>query len=107
MHQLSHPRSPYAVSKVAAHWYAVNYREAYGMFIACGILFNHESPASRRNLRHAWKIYSAAAARISLGLQDKLYLGNLEARQRLGLSPGITSKLHVDDAAGGSAPTIT
>ncbi|HEY8091908.1 MAG TPA: GDP-mannose 4,6-dehydratase, partial [Polyangiaceae bacterium] len=60
-----HPRSPYAVSKVAAHWYSVNYREAYGMFIANGILFNHESP--RRGETFVTRKITRAAARIKLG----------------------------------------
>lgn len=72
-----YPRSPYAVSKVAAHWYAVNYREAYGLFIANGILFNHESP--RRGETFVTRKITRALARIKLGLQSRLYLGNLEA----------------------------
>ncbi len=72
-----HPRSPYGVSKVAAHWYAVNYRESYGLFICNGILFNHESP--RRGETFVTRKVTRAAARIKHGLQDKLYLGNLEA----------------------------
>jgi GDPmannose 4,6-dehydratase len=72
-----HPRSPYGVSKVAAHWYAVNYREAYGLFICNGILFNHESP--RRGETFVTRKVTRAAARIRHGLQDKLYLGNLDA----------------------------
>jgi GDPmannose 4,6-dehydratase len=72
-----HPRSPYGVSKVAAHWYAVNYRESYGLFICNGILFNHESP--RRGETFVTRKVTRAAARIKHGLQDKLYLGNLDA----------------------------
>jgi GDPmannose 4,6-dehydratase len=79
-----HPRSPYAVSKVAAHWYAVNYREAYGMFVASGILFNHESP--RRGETFVSRKVTRAAARIKLGLQDKLYMGNLEAKRDWGFA---------------------
>jgi GDPmannose 4,6-dehydratase len=79
-----HPRSPYAVSKVAAHWYAVNYRESYGMFIANGILFNHESP--RRGQTFVTRKITRAAARIELGLQDKLYLGNLDAKRDWGFA---------------------
>jgi GDPmannose 4,6-dehydratase len=71
------PRSPYAVSKVAAHWFAVNYREAYDLFICNGILFNHESP--RRGETFVSRKITRAASRISLGLQGKLYLGNLDA----------------------------
>ncbi len=77
-----YPRSPYAASKVAAYWYAVNYREAYGMFICNGILFNHESP--RRGETFVTRKITRAATRIKLGLQDKLYLGNLDARRDWG-----------------------
>ncbi len=79
-----HPRSPYAVSKVAAFWYSVNYREAYGMFVSNGILFNHESP--RRGETFVTRKITRAAARIKLGLQDKLYLGNLEAKRDWGFA---------------------
>ena len=78
------PRSPYAVSKVAAHWYGRNYREAYGMFIANGILFNHESP--RRGETFVTRKISRAVGRIKLGLQDRLYLGNLDARRDWGFT---------------------
>ena len=71
------PRSPYAVSKVAAHWFAANYREAYDLFVCNGILFNHESP--RRGETFVSRKVTRAATRISLGLQDRLYLGNLDA----------------------------
>jgi GDPmannose 4,6-dehydratase len=77
-----YPRSPYAVSKVAAHWYAVNYREAYGLFIANGILFNHES--ERRGETFVTRKITRALARIKLGLQQKLFLGNLDARRDWG-----------------------
>jgi GDPmannose 4,6-dehydratase len=77
-----YPRSPYAVAKVAAHWYAVNYREAYGMFICNGILFNHESP--RRGETFVTRKITRAIGRIRAGLQDKLYLGNLDARRDWG-----------------------
>jgi GDPmannose 4,6-dehydratase len=79
-----HPRSPYAASKVAAHWYAINYREAYGMFICNGILFNHESP--RRGETFVSRKVTRAAARIKLGLQEKLYMGNLEAKRDWGFA---------------------
>jgi GDPmannose 4,6-dehydratase len=79
-----HPRSPYAVSKVAAHWFARNYREAYGMFISNGILFNHESP--RRGETFVTRKITRAIGRIAEGLQDKLYLGNLEARRDWGFA---------------------
>jgi GDPmannose 4,6-dehydratase len=77
-----YPRSPYAVSKVAAHWYAVNQREAYRLFICNGILFNHESP--RRGETFVTRKITRALARIKLGLQEKLYLGNLDARRDWG-----------------------
>jgi GDPmannose 4,6-dehydratase len=77
-----YPRSPYGVSKVAAHWYAVNTREAYGLFISNGILFNHESP--RRGETFVTRKITRALGRIKLGLQDRLYLGNLDARRDWG-----------------------
>jgi GDPmannose 4,6-dehydratase len=77
-----YPRSPYAVSKVAAHWYAVNYREAYGLFVSNGILFNHES--ERRGETFVTRKITRALGRIKLGMQDKLYLGNLEAKRDWG-----------------------
>ncbi len=77
-----HPRSPYAVSKVAAHWHATNYREAYGLFICNGILFNHESP--RRGETFVTRKVTRAVGRIKAGLQEKLYLGNLRARRDWG-----------------------
>lgn len=79
-----HPRSPYAVSKVAGHWYCVNYRESYGMFISNGILFNHESP--RRGETFVTRKITRALTRIKLGLQDKLYLGNLDAKRDWGFA---------------------
>jgi GDPmannose 4,6-dehydratase len=79
-----HPRSPYAVSKVAAHWIARNYRDAYGMFVANGILFNHESPL--RGETFVTRKITRAAARIKVGLQDKLFLGNLDARRDWGFA---------------------
>src|SRR5215472_12324593 len=77
-----YPRSPYAAAKVYAHWLCVNYREAYGMFICNGILFNHESP--RRGEDFVTRKITLAAAAIKLGLQDSLMLGNLEARRDWG-----------------------
>jgi GDPmannose 4,6-dehydratase len=79
-----HPRSPYAVSKVAAHWHAINYRESYGMFITNGILFNHESP--RRGETFVTRKITRAVGRIKHGLQDTLYLGNLEAKRDWGFA---------------------
>jgi GDPmannose 4,6-dehydratase len=78
------PRSPYGVSKAAAHWFAVNYRAAYGLFICNGILFNHESP--RRGETFVTRKVTRAVGRISQGLQEKLYLGNLEATRDWGFA---------------------
>jgi GDPmannose 4,6-dehydratase len=80
-----HPRSPYAVAKVAAYWATVNYRESYGMFATNGILFNHESP--RRGETFVTRKITRAVARIAAGLQDKLYLGNLDAKRDWGYAP--------------------
>jgi GDPmannose 4,6-dehydratase len=77
-----YPRSPYGVAKVYSYWISVNYREAYGMHVSNGILFNHESP--RRGETFVTRKVTRAAARIKLGLQDKLYLGNLEAKRDWG-----------------------
>jgi GDPmannose 4,6-dehydratase len=79
-----YPRSPYAVSKVAAHWYCVNYREAYGLFICNGILFNHESP--QRGETFVTRKVTRAVGRIKEGLQQKLFLGNLEAKRDWGFA---------------------
>ncbi|MGQ9813748.1 MAG: GDP-mannose 4,6-dehydratase [Candidatus Roseilinea sp.] len=77
-----HPRSPYGVAKVYGHWITVNYRESYNLFACSGILFNHES--ERRGLEFVTRKVTHAAARIKLGLQDKVKLGNLEARRDWG-----------------------
>lgn len=79
------PRSPYGAAKVYAYWMVKNYREGYGMFAVNGILFNHESP--RRGETFVTKKITRALARIKLGLQDKLYLGNLEAKRDWGYAP--------------------
>ncbi|WP_448380073.1 GDP-mannose 4,6-dehydratase [Gloeomargarita sp.] len=79
-----YPRSPYAVAKVAAYWYCVNYREAYGMFICNGILFNHESP--RRGETFVTRKITRALGRIKMGLQKYLYLGNLAAKRDWGFA---------------------
>lgn len=79
-----HPRSPYAASKAAAHYYAANYREAYGLFVCNGILFNHESP--RRGETFVTRKITRAVGRIKLGLQQKLYLGNLDAKRDWGFA---------------------
>jgi GDPmannose 4,6-dehydratase len=77
-----YPRSPYAVAKLYAFWIAKNYREAYGIFASNGILFNHESPL--RGETFVTRKITRAAAKMSLGLQDKLYLGNLDAQRDWG-----------------------
>jgi GDPmannose 4,6-dehydratase len=79
-----YPRSPYGCAKVFAYWQTVNYREAYGLFACNGILFNHESP--RRGETFVTRKITRAATRIALGLQDKLYLGNLDARRDWGFA---------------------
>jgi GDPmannose 4,6-dehydratase len=79
-----HPRSPYACAKAYAHWQTVNYREAYGLFAANGILFNHESP--RRGENFVTRKITRSATRIKVGLQDKLALGNLDARRDWGFA---------------------
>jgi GDPmannose 4,6-dehydratase len=77
-----YPRSPYAAAKVYAHWVSVNYRESYGLFACNGILFNHESP--RRGETFVTRKITRAVARIQVGLQDKLYLGNLDSKRDWG-----------------------
>jgi GDPmannose 4,6-dehydratase len=80
-----HPRSPYGVSKLFAYWATINYREAYGLFAANGILHNHESP--RRGETFVTRKITRAVARIKAGLQERLYLGNLDARRDWGYAP--------------------
>ena len=80
-----HPRSPYGASKVYSYWMTRNYREAYGMFATNGILFNHESP--RRGETFVTRKITRAAARIKLGLQEKLFLGNLDSVRDWGYAP--------------------
>ncbi|MCC6590816.1 MAG: GDP-mannose 4,6-dehydratase [Bryobacterales bacterium] len=80
-----HPRSPYACAKVYAHNITVNYRESYGMHASCGVLFNHESP--RRGETFVTRKITRAAAHVKLGLQKKLYLGNLDAKRDWGYAP--------------------
>lgn len=79
-----YPRSPYGCAKVYSFWQTVNYREAYDMFVCNGILFNHESP--RRGETFVTRKITRAATRIKLGLQDKLYLGNLDAKRDWGFA---------------------
>lgn len=80
-----HPRSPYGVAKVYAHWITVNYRESYNLFTCSGILFNHESP--RRGLEFSTHKVTYHAAKIALGLADKLPMGNLDAQRDWGWAP--------------------
>ncbi len=80
-----YPRSPYACAKVFAHWITVNYRESYGIHASSGILFNHESP--RRGETFVTRKITRAVARIKMGLQEKLYLGNLDAKRDWGYAP--------------------
>jgi GDPmannose 4,6-dehydratase len=86
-----HPRSPYAVAKVMAHWITVNYRESYGIFAATGILFNHESP--RRGETFVTRKITRGLARIEAGLQEKLFLGNLDAKRDWGYTPDYTDAM--------------
>ena len=79
-----YPRSPYACAKVHAHWQTVNYREAFGLFGCSGILFNHESP--RRGETFVTRKITRAATRIKLGLQDAIYLGNMDAKRDWGFA---------------------
>jgi GDPmannose 4,6-dehydratase len=80
-----YPRSPYAASKLFAHWITVNYRESYNMFTCSGILFNHESPL--RGLEFVTRKITHSVARIKLGLQDELRLGNLDSKRDWGYAP--------------------
>jgi GDPmannose 4,6-dehydratase len=80
-----YPRSPYGAAKVYSHWITINYREAYNLFACSGILFNHESP--RRDKRFVSRKITQAVARIHHGLQDRLFLGNLNAKRDWGYAP--------------------
>jgi GDPmannose 4,6-dehydratase len=79
-----YPRSPYACAKLMAHWATINYRESYGLHASCGILFNHESP--RRGETFVTRKITRAVGRIKMGLQDKVYLGNLDAKRDWGFA---------------------
>jgi GDPmannose 4,6-dehydratase len=79
-----YPRSPYGVAKVYAHWITVNYRESYGLHASCGILFNHESP--RRGETFVTRKITRGATRIKMGLQDRLFLGNMSAKRDWGFA---------------------
>jgi GDPmannose 4,6-dehydratase len=87
-----HPRSPYGTSKLYAHWIATNYRESYGLFVASGIMFNHESP--RRGSEFVTRKITLAAARIANGLDSTLTLGNLDARRDWGYAPDFVMAMH-------------
>ena len=80
-----YPRSPYGVAKLYAHWITVNYRESYDMFTSCGILFNHES--ERRGIEFVTRKITDGVAKIHLGLQDKIMLGNLDTKRDWGYAP--------------------
>ena len=86
-----YPRSPYAAAKVYSYWMVRNYREAYGLFACNGILFNHESP--RRGETFVTRKITMAVARIAAGLQNELYLGNLDARRDWGYAPEYTDAM--------------
>ncbi len=88
-----YPRSPYGVAKVYGHWITVNYRESYGMHATSGILFNHESP--RRGLEFVTRKITYNVARIKQGLQDKLALGNLDARRDWGFAGDYVVAMHL------------
>ena len=88
-----YPRSPYGAAKVYGHWITVNYRESYNLFACSGILFNHESP--RRGLEFVTRKITHAVARIKLGLQDELRLGNLEARRDWGYAPDYVRAMYL------------
>jgi len=96
-----HPRSPYAAAKVYAYWMTRNYRDAYGLFAVNGILFNHESP--RRGETFVTRKITRAVARIAAGIQDELFLGNLDARRDWGYAPefveGMWRMLQADEPA--------
>lgn len=87
-----HPRSPYGTSKLYAHWIASNYRESYGLFVASGIMFNHESP--RRGSEFVTRKITQAVARIAHDLQTVVALGNLDARRDWGYAPDFVMAMH-------------
>jgi GDPmannose 4,6-dehydratase len=108
-----HPRSPYGVAKVYGHWATRNYREAYGLFAVNGILFNHESP--RRGETFVTRKITRAVARIKAGLDDHLYMGNIDAERDWGYAPeyveGMWRMLQADEPddfvlATGSSMTV-
>jgi GDPmannose 4,6-dehydratase len=88
-----HPRSPYGISKVYAYWMTVNFRESYDIFTCNGILFNHESPI--RGIQFVTRKITDAVAKIKMGLQDKLSLGNLDARRDWGFAGDYVEAMHL------------
>jgi GDPmannose 4,6-dehydratase len=88
-----YPRSPYGVAKVYGHWITINYRESYNLFTTSGILFNHESP--RRGLEFSTHKVTYHAAKIALGLADKLPMGNLDAKRDWGWAPDYVRAMHL------------
>lgn len=88
-----YPRSPYGVAKLYGHWIAKNYRESYGMFCSAGILFNHES--ERRKIEFVTRKITSAAANIRAGKQEKLYLGNLDAKRDWGYAGDYVEAMHL------------
>ncbi len=88
-----HPRSPYGVAKLFAHWSTINYRESHGIFGACGILFNHESPL--RGIEFVTRKVTDAVARIKLGVQKDLHLGNIDAKRDWGFAGDYVEAMHL------------
>lgn len=88
-----HPRSPYGVAKLFAHWSTINYRESHGIFGCCGILFNHESPL--RGIEFVTRKVTDAVARIKLGVQEDLHLGNIDAKRDWGFAGDYVEAMHL------------
>ena len=88
-----HPRSPYGVAKLFAHWSTINYRESFGLFGCCGILFNHESPL--RGIEFVTRKVTDAVARIKLGRQKDLHLGNIDAKRDWGFAGDYVKAMHM------------
>lgn len=88
-----HPRSPYGVAKLFAHWSTINYRESHGIFGCCGILFNHESPL--RGIEFVTRKVTDAVARIKLGVQGDLHLGNIDAKRDWGFAGDYVEAMHL------------
>ena len=97
-----YPRSPYACAKLYAYWITINYREAYDMFACNGILFNHESPI--RGETFVTRKITRAVSKIALGLQDKLYLGNLSAKRDWGHAKDYVEAMYSDAPSARSLP---